>query len=432
MKTPLFSVLALSASLITFTSSAWAKEDIQTLREREAKVIALAAKANTTTVAILSKSMMGAGSGVVVDKSGLVLTASHVVQAAGDDLEVVFPDGRRFSGISLGQNRGLDAAMVQIQSDEEFAYVEVGDSSKLELGQWCVAMGHPGGYDRLRTPPVRLGRVWSMQTPGMVDMLVSDCTLIGGDSGGPLFDLDGKVIGIHSSIGGGLEQNRHVPVSVFTKYWDRLKNNERWGSIGMMSANIEDPDRPMLGIQMLPTEKGVVVGDVFPNSPADKAGVKTTDQLISIDDKKFADSREIAEFISSKKIGDQITIIVKRDAEELTLTATLTAAQNIEFRDPFGLGQHPEIPEKKPARFGAMMEKNGEQAEVVSLIPGSAAEKAGILSGDTIIEINGKAITDTQSFVEEISAFSANDTVKIKLQREDASMEIEITLGAAE
>lgn len=442
--------LAIFSCLLSLATSAFSRDTLEALKEREQKVKAVAAKAMETTVGILSKSMMGAGSGVVVSEDGLVLTAAHVVQAAGDEVEVVFPDGRRYSGTSLGQNRALDAAMVQIKAapGEKFAHMSVGASDNLELGQWCIAMGHPGGYDRLRTPPVRLGRVWSMNTPGMIDMLVSDCTLVGGDSGGPLFDLDGNVIGIHSSIGASLEQNRHVPVSVFKKDWERLKNNERWGSIGLMSSGIDDPDRPMLGIQMgtqgEPNDAGVTVTGVFPNSPADKSGVKTGDIVTQIGDEAVKQPQDLIRIVAEHKIGDSLAIKVRRADKEIELSSLLTSAENLEFPDPYGLGQHPPVPEEKQpprvdpapapqrALFGAMMFDLDDQAEVIELIPGAAAEKSGIEVGDIILQIDDVKIQTTDEMVAKISTKSPGDRVRVKLQRGAGEIDIEVKLGASE
>ena len=131
--------------------------------------------------------------------------------------------------------RTVDAGMIQITSPRRkdargrkkpWPYVKIGESTTLKAGHWCLALGHPGGYQLDRLPVLRLGRILAARA----NLLVSDCTLVGGDSGGPLIDLDGKVIGIHSRIGGSLTANVHVPIEQFRQGWKRMAKAEVWGA----------------------------------------------------------------------------------------------------------------------------------------------------------------------------------------------------------
>ena len=164
------------------------------------------------------------GSGVLVSKEGHVLTAAHVAGRAGLEVRVIMPDGRKYRGTTLGMNKGVDAAMLkinrQLRDGEEIAwpYASMGQAAELEPGSWCLALGHPGGYQTDRQPVVRFGRVLS--TNKMV--ITTDCKLIGGDSGGPLFDMEGNVIGIHSRIGTKVTKNLHVPIDNYRINWGVL------------------------------------------------------------------------------------------------------------------------------------------------------------------------------------------------------------------
>ncbi len=199
----------------------------------EAKSEAAAAKVLAATVGIINQSLagggrMGEGSGIVISEDGLILTAGHVMGQAGAELTVIFPDGRRANAKALGANFTRDSGLVKITDPGKWPHVEMGRSDELKPGAWCLALGHPGGVQKGRTPPVRLGRLLVAGRHGR--FLMSDATVISGDSGGPLFDLEGRVIGIHSNIGMNVNQNQHVPIDVFRSQWDDLLASKTFGS----------------------------------------------------------------------------------------------------------------------------------------------------------------------------------------------------------
>lgn len=225
-------------------------EGVADLKEVQAKVIEVTRKATPATVLILSPETGGSGSGVVVSKDGLVLTAAHVVENA-KTVSVVFPDGTESQGTVLGANYSRDAAMVRLPEGREWPFAEPGDSKKLAVGDFVVAMGHPKGYDPTRRPPVRFGRV---MTKGRLGFVTTDCTLIGGDSGGPLFDLEGKVVAIHSNIAPDREVNNHAGIESYQRDWARLEKGDEWGSLG--AFQLEREDRPVMGVVLGAEEEG--------------------------------------------------------------------------------------------------------------------------------------------------------------------------------
>lgn len=213
------------------------------LRQIDQRIQSVTRAALPCTVALIPggpAKEYGTGSGVVVSPDGLILTAAHVTMGMGDKVIVIFPDGKRAKGKVLGMDYTRDSGMVQITDPGTYPHVPVGDSTGLQPDDWCLALGHSGGFDPQRTPPVRLGRVIQHDPAGF---LMTDSTLIGGDSGGPLFDLDGRVIGIHSNIGFSLSQNNHVPIAAFHQHWDRLKAGERFGG-DTPDSLLRHPDLP--------------------------------------------------------------------------------------------------------------------------------------------------------------------------------------------
>ena len=180
---------------------------------------------------------LGHGSGVIVSEDGIVLTAAHVLGKPNSELIVVFSDGRRVPAIALGADRSRDAGMAKITEKGKYPFCEMGKSGTLKPGDWCLAMGHPGGVQEGRTPPLRLGRIlFAGKGTSLHDCLASDATIISGDSGGPLFDLDGRVLGIHSSISMMFTQNNHVPIDVYQEVWKDLPGRQANYQLAMRAA----------------------------------------------------------------------------------------------------------------------------------------------------------------------------------------------------
>ncbi len=198
---------------------------VAVLKRVEAKSRAVASRVVGATVGIINQALagnghLGEGSGVVVSEDGLILTVGHVIAQPGCDLTVIFPEGRRVAAKGLGVNFSRDAGLAKITEPGKWPHVEMGHSSDITPGRWCMALGHPGGIQQGRSPPIRLGRI--LNSGKEAKFLVTDATIISGDSGGPLFDLEGRVIGVHSNIGRRVDQNRHVPIDVFREQWNDL------------------------------------------------------------------------------------------------------------------------------------------------------------------------------------------------------------------
>ncbi|MES2996930.1 MAG: S1C family serine protease [Verrucomicrobiota bacterium] len=290
----------------------------------ESKVRAVSAKALPATVALISEKTGSSGSGVVVNEDGLILTAAHVIQGS-PDVTVVFPDGKQAPGKVLGANYSKDAAMVRITEKGKWPHVSLGSSSALHAGDWVVSLGHSTGFDPERTPPVRFGRVMSL---GPGNFLTTDCTLIGGDSGGPLFDLSGNLIGIHSSIGRSWTNNNHAGIEGYKEDWDRMLEGESWGTLQMNP--LANPDMPVLGIGMgLHRGKGVLVDGVAASSPAATAGVRRGDVIVKIDSDLVNDGEDLLQLVAKRKPGDTVKLGIIRDDRAMEFSVTLTSRKEL-------------------------------------------------------------------------------------------------------
>jgi serine protease Do len=293
--------------------------DLKDLQLLEGKVAAVSAKVLPATVALLSDRTGASGSGVIVSEDGLVLTAAHVIQGA-ESVLVVFPDGKQVQGKVLGANYSRDMAMVKIQDKGRWPFVKTGNSKALGAGDWVVGLGHSAGFDAARTPPVRFGRVVS-KGPG--NFLTTDCTLIGGDSGGPLFDLDGNIVAIHSSIGKSLSNNNHTGIDGFREDWDRMLAGETWGSLSLNP--FANPEMPVLGIgmAMMRGVRGVIVENVVQGSPAAAAGVRTGDVIRVIDGSEVRDGGELLQILAKRQAGDVVKLSVRRGKSDIEMKVTL-------------------------------------------------------------------------------------------------------------
>ncbi len=310
-------VFLLTCGLLNQTSNAQLDEilfsgkapaDVDELLLLEKHFAELAEKVKPATVNI----QMGGsqGSGVVVSSDGYILTAAHVIGPPNREAIITFPNGDRVRAKTLGVSNSVDSGMLKIKEDqgESFPYLDLGLSSDLKLGQWVMAVGHPGGKDQARGLVVRVGRIITKQNR----VLKTDCTLVGGDSGGPLLDMRGDVIGIHSRIGQDLTENLHVPVDQYSENWDR-----------MAKAVILDGRPGKLGIDIV-DETNEVKG-VIEKGAADKAGIKKGDVIIKFGGKKIEDKDDISSTVKSLDLrpNDKITIVVLRDGEEEKLQLTV-------------------------------------------------------------------------------------------------------------
>ncbi len=288
-------------------------ESLQDLRALEAAVKKVVEKASPCTIGIIIG--MGAGSGVIVSEDGLVLTAAHVSGDPGKDCTLILPDGTRIRGKTLGTNDKVDSGMIQITSkgpnNGKWPFIPLGKSGSLKKGQWLVALGHPGGWKRDRPPVARLGQVQSSS-----DTVVrSSCTLVGGDSGGPLFDLNGNVVGIHSRIGYTLASNIHVPSDAFKDEWERLAKGEQVGKAVKPNA--------VIGVTFEEATELPRVESVTEEGPADRGGIKAGDLITEFDGKEVATQDEIRSLLRRMRPGDEVEVVVQRGTKTVTKTIKL-------------------------------------------------------------------------------------------------------------
>jgi serine protease Do len=278
--------------------------ELQALEKQQEKV---ADQINAVTVNVQQGSAQG--SGVIITPDGFVLTAAHVAGKPGRTARIMLSTGVQVMAKTLGTNRSMDAGLIQIidgNNGRPWPHATLGESAKLRPGQWVIAAGHPGGWMADRPAVIRVGRI--LQT--MPSTLVSDCALIGGDSGGPLFDLNGRLVGIHSRIGTETVDNMHVPIDVYRDSWDRMAAGQAWGSLPGF--------KPVIGVaghQGRQGEGPAVVASVVKKGPADRIGILPGDIIISYDGVVIHSFNDLKNAVAESLPGDRVDIKFERQGK---------------------------------------------------------------------------------------------------------------------
>jgi serine protease Do len=281
------------------------------LRAMERHQRKLAKKLAVCTVAVVVGPAHG--SGVIISRDGLVLTAAHVAGKPNREATIRLADGRRVKAKTLGVYRTLDAGLMKITEDGPWPHAELAEDSEIEVGQWVLATGHPGGFESGRQPVLRVGRV--LLTDKFA--ITTDCALIGGDSGGPLFDMQGRVIGVNSRIGRFLTANMHVPVAAYHDNWDRLVKGDSWGHFPLPGGG------PYIGVVGDANSNVANITAVRPGTPAEKAGLQPGDIVLSFAGKPISDFESLQLRVNDCDPGERVVLTVQREEEIVEIELTV-------------------------------------------------------------------------------------------------------------
>jgi len=277
------------------------------LLERQQRSVAKRATKCTVSVRIGPAQ----GCGVIITGSGYVVTAAHVAMRPGKTAFVTLSDGRQVAATTLGMNRRVDAGLIRINpgqnGNQPWPHATLGSSDDLVPGMWCVAMGHPGGYDHARGPVIRVGRLLEVRP----DVLVTDCALIGGDSGGPLFNIAGELIAVHSRIGNDVADNLHVPIDHYDYAWKRMASGEAWGYLPNF--------KPTLGVTGNQKDAQARVIAVKQGSPAERGGMESGDVVEQFGEKPITDFQSLKEAVADTMPGELVPVWVRRGDSRILL-----------------------------------------------------------------------------------------------------------------
>ena len=371
------------------------------------------------------------GTGFIVDPSGIIVTNNHVAGKA-DSITVTLSDGRKLSAKLLGADEKTDLAVLKVESDKPLPYVSFGDASKIRVGQSVMAVGNPFGLGGTVTTGIVSARGRDIQSGPFDDYIQTDATINRGNSGGPLFDLDGKVIGINTAIfsptGGSIGLGFAIPASVAEPVVAQLKDHGRVER-GLLGVQIQPVTAEIADSLSLGFSSGALVASVEPDSAALKAGVQSGDVIKSVEGKEIVTIRDLTRAIAAAQPGSSVKLGVWRDGKDMALTAKLGGADpatkvKVESRasdaksapSSFGVSLAPLSPE---ARQELGLKDSVKGVLIASVDPSSPAEEQGLRAGDVLQQIGREMVDSPKAAVERLKeAKKTSKPVLMKVYRE--------------
>src|SRR6187549_3626029 len=375
----------------------------------------------------------GEGSGFIVSSDGYILTNAHVV-ADADEVTVRMTDRREYPAKVIGVDRRSDVAVIKIEG-KNLPVVKIGDPSKLRPGEWVLAIGSPFTFENSVTAGIvsATGRAMPGED-GLVPFIQTDVAVNPGNSGGPLFNLNGEVVGINSQIysrsGGYMGLSFAIPIDVANNVRQQLVTNGKV-TRGRIGVQIQEVDAQMADAFSLDRPRGALVGDVIEGGPAEKAGVKTGDVILSVNGKGVERSVQLPGVISAIKPGDSANVEIWRDGKIKTVAVKVEEFQeetqkvaNRDVEEPakadkLGLSVRPlGVDERKNAETEGYL--------LVEDVTGAAA-KAGVRPGDVILGVNGKPVKSIAEL--KTATANASKNVAILIEREGQPQYVAIRIS---
>jgi serine protease Do len=366
-----------------------------------------------------------AGSGVIVDARGYILTNAHVVESAVD-IEVRLSDDRKFAATLVGSDPKTDLAVVKIEPGSIALHPAVfGDSDKLRIGQWAIAIGNPFGLDRTVTVGIisATGRT-RVGVATYEAFIQTDASINPGNSGGPLLNIDGRVIGINTAIvSSGQGIGFAIPINMAREVMNQLiaKGRVVRGWLGISIQDLTDELAAGFGVS---AKSGVLVADVLRDSPAESAGMKAGDIIVELGGTPIKEVTDLQKRIAAIAPGRAAALTVLRDRKPTKLTVKIgeqPGDETVLAAGPKGegLGLTVEALSEEMARMYGLRGRSG--VVVTEVAPGSAAAAAGIKEGDVLLEVNRRRVGSLEEFKQAVAALKPGEAVPVQVERGGAA-----------
>ncbi|MCJ7705732.1 MAG: DegQ family serine endoprotease [Desulfobacterales bacterium] len=364
------------------------------------------------------------GSGVIVDKEGYILTNNHVIEGA-DKVKVRLNDGREFIATVKGQDSRTDLAVLHIK-EKDLPVAILGDSDNLDVGEWAIAIGSPFGLEHTVTVGVISAKGRSgLGTGTYEDFVQTDASINPGNSGGPLINIDGEVIGINAMIiqpGTGI--GFAIPINMAKQILNDLIKTGKvvrpW-----LGISVQDLTPEMMEHFKVKEKEGVLVGQVYQGTGAEKAGLASGDIIKSVEDKPVKNVSELVKEIQKKKVGQKLKLGIVRDGKAMTIEITTSAMpdkaelqKEKEGEEKLG-ARVQELTPQFAARFGITGIKQG--VVVIAVEDGSFADEMGLQEGDAILEINRKKIESLKDFEKAMKDANVEKGILFQIHRKGSS-----------
>ena len=380
----------------------------------------------------------GLGSGFIIDKSGYILTNNHVVEGA-DKIDVTLNDdvdNKVYKAKVIGRDPKTDLALIKINPDEAVKPLQLGDSDKIRVGDWVIAIGCPFGLGHTVTAGIISAKYRKIGMNAYDDFLQTDASINPGNSGGPLLSTDGTVIGINSAIfsqsGGNVGIGFAIPINMVKDLLPQLKKGKVVrGWLGIMIQEITPDLESSLGLK---SEKGALVSDVTKDSPADKAGIERGDVIIALNGKEIKEMNDLPYMVARTPVGTIVKIKIIRNGKEIIKEAKIAESKEDTTTVKENNGK-PETPQ-----LGMSLMENSRQYErqynlpdfrgliVTGVTPGGLAAQAGIQTGDIILELDRKPIKSMNDFMNRISKYKTGQTMLLLVEGQSGTFYVTIKL----
>lgn len=364
------------------------------------------------------------GSGFIIDHEGHIVTNNHVIEGA-DEIKVRMASGKEFDGEVVGRDPKTDLALLKINKTDDLKPLQLGNSEALRVGTWVVAIGSPFGLEQTVTSGIVSAKGRVIGAGPYDDFIQTDASINPGNSGGPLLNMSGEVVGINTAIisrGGGNDGiGFAIPVNLAKGIIKQLKDD---GSVtrAWLGVGIQDLTPELADYYQVEGLQGVLVTQVYAGDPADKAGIKSGDVIVSVGGKKITSGRELSRTIANARVGKRIPISVISGGERRTLHVELAERTDSEkvvrtaSRSAQGLGIKVEsLSPEKAHRLGFAASETG--VVVTAVKPDGSGATAGIQSGDLVKEINRKTVTTVKDYEEQVAEVNTGDTLQVLIKR---------------
>jgi serine protease Do len=381
------------------------------------------------------------GSGFIISADGYVLTNNHVVEGA-DQVVVRLSDRRELDAKVVGTDAEYDIALLKLNAGN-LPVVSVGDSSKLKPGQWVVAIGSPFNFDHSVTHGVvsYVGRGFGGADQQYVPFIQTDVPINRGNSGGPLFNLDGQVVGINSQIysntGSSVGVSFAIPISIAMNAVEQLKTTGHVAR-GMIGVKIQTVDRQLAQSLGLPRTGGALVNEVTPNSSAGKAGVQVGDVILGYEGHDIVQSSDLPPLVGSTKPGSSADLTVFRDGKTMHMPLTVGS-----LKEKATLASLNSVDESAKARTGNILGivvddltaeqrkqlgMKDQQGVVITDIKSAIARRSALQPGDVVLMVGRKSVKTADEFNAAVKDAKTGDSVMMLVKREDQTQFIAVTV----
>jgi len=364
------------------------------------------------------------GSGFVIDKAGFIVTNNHVVEGA-DQITVIFADEKEYDAEVMGRDPNTDLALIKVKTTSQLPVITLGNSDKLKVGEWVVAIGSPFGLERTVTAGIVSAKGRVIGSGPYDDFIQTDASINPGNSGGPLINMKGEVVGINTAIiASGQGIGFAIPINLARGIIEQLKDSGKV-TRGWLGIAIQDLSSELAEYYGLKDRKGVLVTEVFPGDPADQAGIKSQDIILEVDGKPVETTRDLTGLVARLKVGETNNIVVFRDGKEKTFRVLIAERDDDkiasrrtpkESEDELGIRVENITPEMK--RQFNISEAVG--VIVSGVTPGGKGAQAGIMVGDIIKEVNRTSIKSVDDYRDTVNQVKAGDAVQMFIKRVNA------------